>query len=174
MRALATSYSMDLLSTLWQSPSCPCWAAGVSCSYTLEVIHIHPIFARTAKTKPYFLSPGGMFANLASIAWSNVFKGRDIGTYGASGSSVSQLSVYCTSLMMCPAAIYAVVSFLACVAPKLTFQLYGIIPVPAWLVVTGIFTYDTYSAVFDKVCLLFFCPLIGSFFRPSLTPVLYL
>jgi hypothetical protein len=52
---------------------------------------------------------------------------------------------------MFPAAIYAVVSFLACVAPKLTFQLYGIIPIPAWLAVIGIFTYDTYSAVSDKV-----------------------
>lgn len=49
------------------------------------------------------------------------------------------------------AAIYSVVSFLACVAPRMTFQLYGIIPIPAWLAVTGIFAYDTYSAINDKV-----------------------
>jgi len=39
---------------------------------------------------------------------------------------------------------------LACVAPTLTFRLYGIIPVPAWLVVAGIFSYDTYSTINDK------------------------
>lgn len=33
----------------------------------------------------------------------------------------------------------------------MTFQLYGIIPVPAWLAVAGIFSYDTYSALNDKV-----------------------
>jgi hypothetical protein len=49
------------------------------------------------------------------------------------------------------AAIYSIVSFLACVAPRMTFQLYGIIPIPAWLAVTGIFAYDTYSAIKDKV-----------------------
>ena len=52
------------------------------------------------------------------------------------------------------AAIYSVVSFLACVAPRMTFQLYGIIPIPAWLAVAGIFTYDTYSAINDKVSLI--------------------
>ena len=36
----------------------------------------------------------------------------------------------------------------------MTFQLYGIIPIPAWLAVTGIFAYDTYSAINDKVYLI--------------------
>lgn len=49
-------------------------------------------------------------------------------------------------------AIYSVVSLLACVAPTLTFQLYGIIPVPAWLAVTGLFSYDLYSTLSAKVC----------------------
>ena len=49
-------------------------------------------------------------------------------------------------------AMYSVISFLACVAPKATFQLYGIIPVPAWLCVSGLFLYDVYSAMNDKVC----------------------
>ena len=48
-------------------------------------------------------------------------------------------------------AIYSVVSLLACVAPTTTFQLYGIIPVPAWLVVTGLFSYDLYSTLSNKV-----------------------
>ncbi|RXW25152.1 hypothetical protein EST38_g685 [Candolleomyces aberdarensis] len=47
-------------------------------------------------------------------------------------------------------AIYGVVTFLACVAPTLTFQLYGIIPVPAWLLVSGAFSYDLYSTWADK------------------------
>ncbi|KAG6911649.1 hypothetical protein DXG01_007899 [Tephrocybe rancida] len=70
---------------------------------------------------------------MASMGWNNLVKNRDVPSYGASG------------------AIYSVVSLLACVAPKATFQLYGIIPIPAWLAVTGIFAYDTYSAMYDKV-----------------------
>jgi hypothetical protein len=38
----------------------------------------------------------------------------------------------------------------------MTFQLYGIIPIPAWLAVTGIFAYDFYSAINDKVCAIAF------------------
>ena len=49
-------------------------------------------------------------------------------------------------------AIYSIVSFLACVAPKMTFQLYGIIPVPAWLLVAGLFSYDLYRTVKKEVC----------------------
>lgn len=58
--------------------------------------------------------------------------------------------------MAITAAIYSIVSFLACVAPRMTFQLYGIIPIPAWLAVTGIFAYDTYSAINDKVRIISF------------------
>ena len=50
-----------------------------------------------------------------------------------------------------PGAIYSVVALLACVAPRMTFQLYGIIPIPAWLAVTGLFAYDMYSTLADKV-----------------------
>lgn len=49
-------------------------------------------------------------------------------------------------------AMYAVISLLACIAPKATFQLYGIVPVPAWLCVSGLFLYDAYSAMNNKVC----------------------
>ena len=53
--------------------------------------------------------------------------------------------------MVLTGAIYSIVSLLACVAPTMTFQLYGIIPVPAWLLVTGVFSYDLYSTLSNKV-----------------------
>jgi len=31
----------------------------------------------------------------------------------------------------------------------MTFQLYGIIPIPAWLIVSGIFAYDSYTTIKD-------------------------
>ncbi|KAK2466498.1 hypothetical protein APHAL10511_002140 [Amanita phalloides] len=71
----------------------------------------------------------GVVASLVSMAYSNLIVGRDKGSMGASAS------------------IYSTISFLACVAPRMTFQLYGIIPIPAWLVVSGIFAYDTYSTL---------------------------
>ncbi|KAF8631162.1 hypothetical protein AX15_002501 [Amanita polypyramis BW_CC] len=71
----------------------------------------------------------GIVANLVSMGYSNAVEGRDKGSMGASAS------------------IYSTISFLACVAPRMTFQLYGIIPIPAWLAVSGIFAYDTYSTV---------------------------
>lgn len=52
----------------------------------------------------------------------------------------------------CTAAIYSTLSFLACHAPRMTLLLYGIIPVPIWLAVSGIFAYDTYRTAADKVC----------------------
>ncbi|KAF8351133.1 hypothetical protein F5887DRAFT_194540 [Amanita rubescens] len=71
----------------------------------------------------------GIVSNLISIGFSNIIEGRDNPSIGASACN------------------YSVISFLACVAPKMTFQFYGIIPVPAWLAVSGIFAYDTYSTV---------------------------
>ncbi|KAF8528883.1 rhomboid-domain-containing protein [Hysterangium stoloniferum] len=44
-------------------------------------------------------------------------------------------------------AIYAVISFMACVAPRASFLIFGIIPVPAWGCVGGLFAYDLYNAV---------------------------
>ncbi|GLB33595.1 putative rhomboid [Lyophyllum shimeji] len=92
-----------------------------------------PVLAMLGSRQFLFLYlGGGLFASVGSMAWNLIVKGRDAASYGASG------------------AIYSVVSFLACVAPTMTFQLYGIIPVPAWLLVTGVFAYDTYSAINDK------------------------
>ncbi|OSC99199.1 rhomboid-domain-containing protein [Trametes coccinea BRFM310] len=72
----------------------------------------------------------GIASSLAGIAWRDYTqRGQASGAHGASG------------------AIYSVVSFFACVAPTTTFLLFGIVPVPAWAFVTGIFLYDGYSAV---------------------------
>ncbi|KAF8897284.1 hypothetical protein BD779DRAFT_364932 [Infundibulicybe gibba] len=120
------------------------WTLATSCFSHENLSHIlfngftfffmaRPVLSLLGSRKFIFLyMGGGMAANLSSIVWSNIIKGRDQGSLGAS------------------AAIYGVVSFLACVAPKLTFHLYGIVPVPAWLVVSGIFAYDTYSALSDR------------------------
>ncbi|KAI0346922.1 rhomboid-domain-containing protein [Trametopsis cervina] len=73
---------------------------------------------------------GGIFSSFGSTWFHNVFAPRvNYSSHGASG------------------AVYSVVSFLACVAPTMTFQLYGIIPVPAWLLVTGVFLWDGSNAV---------------------------
>ncbi|KAI0637835.1 hypothetical protein C8Q77DRAFT_1166074 [Trametes polyzona] len=77
---------------------------------------------------------GGLVSSFAGIAWREYHQPntRNAGAHGASG------------------AIYSVISFFACVAPTATFALFGIIPLPAWAFVTGIFVYDGYSAVKDK------------------------
>jgi rhomboid-like protein len=45
--------------------------------------------------------------------------------------------------------IYSIVSFFACVYPKATFLIFGIVPCPAWVFVAGIFSYDMYRSVKD-------------------------
>lgn len=76
-------------------------------------------------------------SSLAGIAWRNYTAGKGqaqrSGAHGASG------------------AIYSVISFFACMAPNATFALFGIIPMPAWAMVTGIFLYDGYSAINHQV-----------------------
>ncbi|TBU32095.1 rhomboid-domain-containing protein [Dichomitus squalens] len=73
---------------------------------------------------------GGIVSSLAGIAWRNYKQGNQpSGSHGASG------------------AIYSVISFFACVAPTATFYLFGVLPLPAWGVVTGIFLWDGYSAM---------------------------
>ncbi|RDX53167.1 hypothetical protein OH76DRAFT_1376444 [Lentinus brumalis] len=76
---------------------------------------------------------GGIVSSLAGIAWRNYTQrsgqAQRSGAHGASG------------------AIYSVISFFACMSPNATFLLFGIVPMPAWAMVTGIFLYDGYSAV---------------------------
>ncbi|TFY80270.1 hypothetical protein EWM64_g3740 [Hericium alpestre] len=71
---------------------------------------------------------GGIFSSLTSLQWHNLRQDKHYASLGASG------------------AIYSVVSFFACIAPRATFLLFGIIPCPAWAVVSGIFLYDSYGA----------------------------
>lgn len=74
---------------------------------------------------------GGIITSLTSMAYSHLVKHRDRPAHGASG------------------AVYSVLAVMACAAPTMTFQLYGIIPIPAWLVVSGIFAYDSYTTIKD-------------------------
>ncbi|KIK65483.1 hypothetical protein GYMLUDRAFT_38956 [Collybiopsis luxurians FD-317 M1] len=74
---------------------------------------------------------GGLVSSLGSMFWHNKIQHRDANSVGASG------------------AVFAATSFLACVAPKMTFQIYGIIPVPAWACVSGILIFDVFSAMKD-------------------------
>ncbi|KAL1744398.1 hypothetical protein HDZ31DRAFT_38746, partial [Schizophyllum fasciatum] len=77
----------------------------------------------------YFV--GAVASCLGSIAWES-YVGRNARGLGASG------------------AIDAVLGFLACAAPRMTFMIYGIVPVPAWLAVGGFFAYDLYGTVADN------------------------
>ncbi|KAF8592523.1 hypothetical protein K439DRAFT_1625883 [Ramaria rubella] len=47
-------------------------------------------------------------------------------------------------------AIFAVISFMACVAPTAKFLIFGIIPVPAWGCVAGLFSYDLFNAITER------------------------
>ncbi|KAG7448983.1 rhomboid-domain-containing protein [Guyanagaster necrorhizus] len=74
----------------------------------------------------------GVIANACHVAWSNIVDNRDIPCMGASG------------------AVYSLISLLACVNPRMIFSLYGIIPIPAWALVPGIFLWEAYSSVTYK------------------------
>ncbi|KIM45764.1 hypothetical protein M413DRAFT_292725 [Hebeloma cylindrosporum] len=75
---------------------------------------------------------GGLVSCITSMTYAKWMGKIDYASHGASG------------------AIYSIIALLACVAPTMTFQLYGIIPIPAWLAVTGLFSYDLYSTVSNK------------------------
>ncbi|KZT72621.1 rhomboid-domain-containing protein [Daedalea quercina L-15889] len=81
-----------------------------------------------------FYMGAGVVSSLISLYWHNVVqKSRaNFSSHGASG------------------AIYSIVSLFACVAPRAQILLFAIIPMPAWMFVTGIFLWDGYSAVVDK------------------------
>ncbi|EIN10674.1 rhomboid-domain-containing protein [Punctularia strigosozonata HHB-11173 SS5] len=71
---------------------------------------------------------GGIISSAVSLAWS-AKAGRDRPSQGASG------------------AIYSIVSYFACNFPRASFLIFGIIPCPAWLCVTGFLAYDSWSMV---------------------------
>ncbi|KIP12854.1 hypothetical protein PHLGIDRAFT_97577 [Phlebiopsis gigantea 11061_1 CR5-6] len=75
---------------------------------------------------------GGMVSSLTSLWW-NSYKGNQFySSHGASG------------------AVYSVITFFACVAPNTQFAIFGIIPCPAWLFVSGIFVWDAYESMRDS------------------------
>ncbi|KAF9821437.1 hypothetical protein IEO21_00683 [Rhodonia placenta] len=76
---------------------------------------------------------GGVICSAASVLWHTYIKGNpNQSSVGASG------------------AIYSVVAFFACVMPRASIYIFGIVPMPAWAFVTGIFLWDTSSAILDK------------------------
>jgi len=75
---------------------------------------------------------GGVFGNLVSFGWHRAKDDNRYSSHGASG------------------AIYAVLSFFACVAPKTVFYVYGIVPVPAWAIIPGVLLWDTWGSLSNK------------------------
>ncbi|KAH6915149.1 hypothetical protein BKA70DRAFT_1093896 [Coprinopsis sp. MPI-PUGE-AT-0042] len=75
---------------------------------------------------------GGIISSAISLMYAAAVYGVDRPSLGASGS------------------IYSMITLLACAAPTMTFQLYGIIPVPAWLLVSGFIGYDIYQTLNDR------------------------
>lgn len=105
-----------------------------------------------------YASTGGLVSSLTSLWFNNVFRPSQKNNYSSHGASGTvsainsgQLRSF-NSLCHIAGAIYSIVSFFACVAPRAQFALFGIIPMPAWLVVTGVFLIDGYSALNNKVC----------------------
>ncbi len=101
-----------------------------------------------------------MFSSFSSIFYSKWIGKDNYSSHGASGKPYNCIYIFTYSLFD-TGAIYSVVSMLACVAPKMTFQLYGFIPVPAWLAITGLFTYDLYSTMSNTVSRSIFFLIIG-------------
>ncbi|EPQ59549.1 rhomboid-domain-containing protein [Gloeophyllum trabeum ATCC 11539] len=75
---------------------------------------------------------GGILSSGLSLLWSEQVKKRDTSSQGASG------------------AIYAVISFFACVAPRAELLIFGIVPCPAWIVVGSLFVYDSWRSITDR------------------------
>ncbi|KAH7344615.1 hypothetical protein B0J17DRAFT_636158 [Rhizoctonia solani] len=72
---------------------------------------------------------GGIASSAFSLVWNAVVQHRGGNAHGASG------------------AIYSVISLFACLFPNTTFLLFFIVPVPAWLCVSGIFAWDLYGSL---------------------------
>ncbi|ORY30009.1 hypothetical protein BCR39DRAFT_530582 [Naematelia encephala] len=72
---------------------------------------------------------GGALSSIAGLAWSKFSGRRDVWSSGASG------------------AVYTCLAFFAALAPQAKIYLWFIVPMPAWLLVGGIFAWDGYSAL---------------------------
>lgn len=73
---------------------------------------------------------GGIFASATSLLWHRATGQRWQGSEGASG------------------AIYATLAFYGAFFPNTTWLLFFVVPMPAWVMIGGLFAYDCYSAVF--------------------------
>jgi len=75
---------------------------------------------------------GGISCSVVSLLLNKSVRNRDGASNGASG------------------AIFAVMTFFACVAPRTRFYLFLVVPVPAWVVVGGLFIWDGISTITDR------------------------
>ncbi|KAI9638029.1 uncharacterized protein MKK02DRAFT_31543 [Dioszegia hungarica] len=73
---------------------------------------------------------GGIIASGISLAWHRFRGDKWAGSEGASG------------------AIYACLGFYGAIFPNTTFLLFFVLPMPAWVLIGGMFAYDGYSAFF--------------------------
>ncbi|BGP24724.1 rhomboid family protein [Rhodotorula toruloides] len=76
----------------------------------------------------------GVTASAISLFWNRLFN-KESPNYAAHGAS---------------GAAYGIVSFFAALFPRDKFLLFFVLPVPAWLVVSGVFAYDLYGSMFRR------------------------
>ncbi|BGO99714.1 hypothetical protein RTG_00611 [Rhodotorula toruloides ATCC 204091] len=76
----------------------------------------------------------GVTASAVSLFFNRFFN-KETPNYSAHGAS---------------GAAYGIVSFFAALFPRDKFLLFFVLPVPAWLVVSGVFAYDLYSSLFRR------------------------
>ncbi|KZT26933.1 rhomboid-domain-containing protein [Neolentinus lepideus HHB14362 ss-1] len=117
------------------------WTVLTCCFSHQEIVH----FAVNAMTY-YFMAPaviamlgntsflalylgGGIISSCLSLFVGQQIRHRDVPSQGASG------------------AIYSVISFFACVAPRAELLIFGIVPCQAWIVVGGLFLYDGWLSI---------------------------
>ena len=98
---------------------------------------------------------GGIASSVVTIFVNEMVLHQKRVVHGASGMC-KLISGNCWLFDVDAGAIYAVISFMACIAPKAKFLVFGIVPVPAWGCVTGLFAYDLFNAIMEKVGVLFY------------------
>lgn len=92
--------------------------------------------------------PGGLGCSVFSMLWND----RNTMSQGASGTQHAHRSTLLNADdTHATGAIYSILSFFACVHPRATFLIFGIVPCPAWVWVGGIFAYDAYRSLANKV-----------------------
>lgn len=73
----------------------------------------------------------GIFSALTSLWWQNRKRGRTMGSEGASG------------------AIYGCMAFFGAMFPSAKFLLFYVIPVPAWVLLPGVFAWDLWQTLYN-------------------------